>query len=242
MDSTVPCCLCKCRHKNLEVSNPLKVRSFLGHLPEVEEEVDVPFRYSQHWNHISPLIDEEFSYISYPQSIRDRGRTPNDEFEFCFSDPSNLGIRSTVGVPCFYTNNDEKFQHIGREKEPLMVSPSQFDLQTRQRDGREMLLYTPVKFRRSGGSFLDPMSGYQNLQHQRPQSPGFDAPSIIQPVEAINNSAIELPSSSSVSVSSDETEHPQLKVGLYKTELCRSWEETGYCRYAAKCQVLPLTR
>ncbi|EKM83463.1 hypothetical protein AGABI1DRAFT_33015 [Agaricus bisporus var. burnettii JB137-S8] len=26
------------------------------------------------------------------------------------------------------------------------------------------------------------------------------------------------------------------KLGLYKTELCRSWEEKGTCRYAAKCQ------
>lgn len=26
------------------------------------------------------------------------------------------------------------------------------------------------------------------------------------------------------------------KLGLYKTELCRSWEEKGTCRYGAKCQ------
>ena len=26
------------------------------------------------------------------------------------------------------------------------------------------------------------------------------------------------------------------KLGLYKTELCRSWEEKGSCRYASKCQ------
>ena len=26
------------------------------------------------------------------------------------------------------------------------------------------------------------------------------------------------------------------KLGLYKTELCRSWEEKGTCRYSAKCQ------
>ncbi|KAI8079619.1 uncharacterized protein B0P05DRAFT_447881, partial [Gilbertella persicaria] len=23
---------------------------------------------------------------------------------------------------------------------------------------------------------------------------------------------------------------------LYKTELCRNWEETGHCRYGLKCQ------
>jgi hypothetical protein len=26
------------------------------------------------------------------------------------------------------------------------------------------------------------------------------------------------------------------KLGLYKTELCRSWEEKGSCRYGPKCQ------
>lgn len=26
------------------------------------------------------------------------------------------------------------------------------------------------------------------------------------------------------------------KLGLYKTELCRSWEEKGTCRYGSKCQ------
>ncbi|KAI8816140.1 uncharacterized protein EV422DRAFT_501595, partial [Fimicolochytrium jonesii] len=25
-------------------------------------------------------------------------------------------------------------------------------------------------------------------------------------------------------------------MSLYKTELCRSWEETGTCRYGTKCQ------
>ncbi|GAQ85195.1 hypothetical protein KFL_002230160 [Klebsormidium nitens] len=29
---------------------------------------------------------------------------------------------------------------------------------------------------------------------------------------------------------------PQAQNSLYKTELCRSWEETGACRYGAKCQ------
>ena len=26
------------------------------------------------------------------------------------------------------------------------------------------------------------------------------------------------------------------KISLYKTELCRTFEETGYCRYGLKCQ------
>ncbi len=35
-------------------------------------------------------------------------------------------------------------------------------------------------------------------------------------------------------------EFPAARSSLYKTELCRSWEETGYCRYSTKCQVLLL--
>ncbi|CAM6051116.1 unnamed protein product, partial [Sphagnum compactum] len=31
-------------------------------------------------------------------------------------------------------------------------------------------------------------------------------------------------------------EFPAARSSLYKTELCRSWEETGYCRYSTKCQ------
>lgn len=30
---------------------------------------------------------------------------------------------------------------------------------------------------------------------------------------------------------------PAVQLSLWQTELCRSWEETGSCRYGAKCQV-----
>ncbi|KAJ3214128.1 hypothetical protein HDU67_002037 [Dinochytrium kinnereticum] len=33
-----------------------------------------------------------------------------------------------------------------------------------------------------------------------------------------------------------KVDREQKKVNLYKTELCRSWEETGDCRYGTKCQ------
>lgn len=46
MDLIVFCCFCKCRYKNLEVLNFLKVCFFFGYLLEVEEEVDVLFCYS----------------------------------------------------------------------------------------------------------------------------------------------------------------------------------------------------
>lgn len=32
------------------------------------------------------------------------------------------------------------------------------------------------------------------------------------------------------------TSGPSKRISLYKTELCRSFEETGYCRYGLKCQ------
>lgn len=238
-----------------------------------KEEESMPDTYSQRRSEISPSSDEEFSYIAYPQSSRGRGRsTLENDLEFGFPDPSSVGRRSSVGMPYLSMNTEdlvmggnisESFQRIGLEKEHLMItSPSHFTLQTRPRDGRKMLLYTPGKLRRSAhekfdiydgrASLVDPMSDGRNLRHHITQSPGFDiqyfrnnhgvlVPTIIQPNQgAASNSASELPLSSSVSVSSDETDHPQIKVGLYKTELCRSWEETGYCRYAAKCQVTPL--
>ena len=269
MESSAQCCTCKCGHRELEASNPLKFRSYHGYLPEIEEEASLPFSYSQRRNEISPPSDQEFSYVAYPQTrIRGRGRnTLENEMDYGFSDPSSLGRRSSVGMPYLSMSKDElvlgiseNIQRIDLEKEHLMISPpSHFSLQTRPRYGRKMLLYAPGKIRRSGqerfdiyhsrGPLLDPMSGDRNLRQQGTQSPSFDVqyfrnnngefvPTIIQPQQAMSNSASEVPSSSSVSVSSDEAEHPQIKIGLYKTELCRSWEETGYCRYAAKCQVM----
>ncbi|KAG0614488.1 hypothetical protein M758_6G180800 [Ceratodon purpureus] len=315
MDMTAQCCLCKCGHKkdHLEASNALKFRSYQGYLPEIEEEMSMPFSYNPRRDEISPPSDEEFSYIAYPQSSRGRGRNARDkeeesmsltyslrrsessllgdedfsyiaypqnsrgrgrntldnDLEFGFSDPSSLGRRSSVSVPYLSLNNDqelmmggnisESFQRMDLEKDHLMISsPSHFTLQTRPRDERKMLVYTPGKLRRSSqekfdiydgrAALVDPMSDSRNLRHQVTQSPGFDVqyfrnnhgilvPTIIQSKQGVtSNSASELPLSSSVSVSSDETEHPQIKVGLYKTELCRSWEETGYCRYGTKCQ------
>ncbi|RGB31261.1 hypothetical protein C1646_627246, partial [Rhizophagus diaphanus] len=33
-----------------------------------------------------------------------------------------------------------------------------------------------------------------------------------------------------------EAEKEQKKATLYKTEMCRNWEERGSCRYGTKCQ------
>jgi Zinc finger C-x8-C-x5-C-x3-H type (and similar) len=43
-------------------------------------------------------------------------------------------------------------------------------------------------------------------------------------------------SASSVDLSGNGPSANNRKLGLYKTELCRSWEEKGTCRYGPKCQ------
>lgn len=52
------------------------------------------------------------------------------------------------------------------------------------------------------------------------------------------NSQIEtgMPSPGSSTAGSGGPSANNRKLGLYKTELCRSWEEKGTCRYGAKCQ------
>ena len=45
-----------------------------------------------------------------------------------------------------------------------------------------------------------------------------------------------LVSGSSVDISGNGPSANNRKLGLYKTELCRSWEEKGTCRYGPKCQ------
>lgn len=251
MDSTVQC-LCKCGLKKSEASYPRRSRSFLGYLPGVEEEMSMPFPRVLHGSSTAPL-DEKLCYAY--------GR-PDSTLQFIFSNPSSLGLETSGGVPYFSTNIDGDFQRPSLEEDILVNSLSRCTLgQTRHRDQRRMLLRsTPEKFRcinqvssdiYNSGMSLDPMNTFRNLHYEGIQSPGYEVqfrkrqgasvPSIIRPKQALSSSPSEVPSSSSVSVSSDETEHPgehpQLKVGLYKTELCRSWEETGFCRYGAKCQV-----
>ncbi|KIJ68674.1 hypothetical protein HYDPIDRAFT_24928 [Hydnomerulius pinastri MD-312] len=59
------------------------------------------------------------------------------------------------------------------------------------------------------------------------------------PYGAMPNQAMGLPSSASSNAGSQNGTGPSAnnrKLGLYKTELCRSWEEKGSCRYGTKCQ------
>jgi hypothetical protein len=46
-------------------------------------------------------------------------------------------------------------------------------------------------------------------------------------------------SSMATSATTPPPTSPRTQHSLYKTELCRSWEESGACRYGHKCQVRP---
>ncbi len=50
------------------------------------------------------------------------------------------------------------------------------------------------------------------------------------------NSVISAPPTPTLSPARGSKESNPKKGTLYKTELCRSWEETGQCRYGNKCQ------
>ncbi|TIA91678.1 hypothetical protein E3P81_01868 [Wallemia ichthyophaga] len=53
------------------------------------------------------------------------------------------------------------------------------------------------------------------------------------------NRQLSQPTQQPVQSTEDSSNGPSMnnrKLGLYKTELCRSWEEKGTCRYGSKCQ------
>lgn len=59
------------------------------------------------------------------------------------------------------------------------------------------------------------------------------------PYGALPNQAIGITNTGSSNAGSQTSGGPSAnnrKLGLYKTELCRSWEEKGTCRYGTKCQ------
>jgi len=68
-------------------------------------------------------------------------------------------------------------------------------------------------------------TGPYNVPGQRQQRPGSEPANAISP----NNTGTSGGQSAGPSANNR-------KLGLYKTELCRSWEEKGTCRYGSKCQ------
>jgi hypothetical protein len=67
-------------------------------------------------------------------------------------------------------------------------------------------------------------------------------PSVTEENAGKNNIRLKTPSTphikglDSASVAESVNEETNKKPNLYKTELCRTWEETGTCRYNNKCQ------
>jgi hypothetical protein len=77
-------------------------------------------------------------------------------------------------------------------------------------------------------SNFSPNDGLVNAMGRMTLSPSFSSasPSPYSETESTTSSAQTQPGPSA----------NNRKLGLYKTELCRSWEEKGSCRYGAKCQ------
>jgi len=80
-----------------------------------------------------------------------------------------------------------------------------------------------------------------NGQSFYPPTPGYNNPEALSSV--MSRMSISSPYSGSVGSRGDDSSPTQTgpsannrKLGLYKTELCRSWEEKGTCRYGTKCQ------
>jgi hypothetical protein len=100
-------------------------------------------------------------------------------------------------------------------------------------------IYTPQTNNASpmGGSF----PGF-NGQSFYPPTPGYNNPEALS--TAMSRMTISSPYNGSAGLRGDPDSSPtqqgpsanNRKLGLYKTELCRSWEEKGSCRYGAKCQ------
>jgi butyrate response factor 1 len=71
--------------------------------------------------------------------------------------------------------------------------------------------------------------GFSNIQSTQPEKKTL----IPVPIKTIPSPQISSPALTENSLLSDEESTTQC---LYKTELCRSFEETGACRYGLKCQ------
>ncbi|KAJ1339623.1 hypothetical protein BSLG_005745 [Batrachochytrium salamandrivorans] len=85
--------------------------------------------------------------------------------------------------------------------------------------------------------------GLQHMNHTQPQSdlsssaPLNHSSSNFNDESAIHSDDAQTHSSVGPTTSGSGSSAPKVKnPTLYKTELCRAWEETGSCRYGAKCQ------
>ncbi|EIM83474.1 uncharacterized protein STEHIDRAFT_160055 [Stereum hirsutum FP-91666 SS1] len=94
--------------------------------------------------------------------------------------------------------------------------------------------------------FYPPQDGYQNpgvaaqvmaAARLQSQYPGYGVGMPAQELQSgLTSPSGSLNGSLSVDPSGNGPSANNRKLGLYKTELCRSWEEKGTCRYGPKCQ------
>jgi len=84
----------------------------------------------------------------------------------------------------------------------------------------------------SGFPPLTPFSADGGVRQRTVSAPGMDH---LMSEETSSSSVSPSTQGKGRKASPKPSKDPK-KVNLYKTELCRSWEETGTCRYGAKCQ------
>lgn len=243
---------CSCRLHREEELNLWGISYPLNKLPE-NQKVIIPF--SQNLRMSSKPTEEENTSITQSQLSASQLSATSFEDELRgfphLSTPLvPQDARRTINVSHFHANNRELHRPTS-DIETLLCPFSALRTNPPSQNARDALLYTPVSF-----SYTDPdeilarsdvppavplQSHYNSRRGNRPSAMRMQSTEETLVPNGMSSSSIPLQSEvrTSSSVSSDETEHLSLvKTGLYKTELCRSWEETGNCRYSTKCQVL----
>lgn len=240
---------CSCRLQREEESNLWGISYPLNKRPE-NQKVIIPFSQNQR---MSSKSTEEESSSSITESQSSASQLSVRSFEDDLRGYPHLSTplnARTVNVSHFYAN-DRELDRPTSDIETLLRSYSAPSTNPPLQNAHDALLYTPVSF-----SYTDPdeilarndvspavsfQFRYESRRGPRPSAMSMQSPEETLVPNGMSSSSTLLQSElrTSSSVSSDETEHlPLVKTGLYKTELCRSWEETGNCRYSTKCQVL----
>lgn len=243
---------CSCRLHREEELNLWGISYPLNKLPENQKGI-IPFSQNQRMS--SKPTEEEDTSITQSQLSASQlsMRSFEDElrgFPHLSTPLVPQDARRTVNVSHFYANKRELHRPTS-DIETLLCSFSALRTNAPSQNAHGALLYRPVNF-----SYTDPdeiltrsdvppavplQSQYNSRRANRPSTMRMQSTEETLVPNGTSSSSIPLQSEvrTSSSVSSDETEHLSLvKTGLYKTELCRSWEETGNCRYSTKCQVL----
>jgi hypothetical protein len=241
---------CSCRLHREEELNLWGISYPLNKLPENQKGI-IPFSQNQRMSS-KPTEEEDTSITQSQLSASELSmRSFEDElrgFPHLSTPLVPQDARRTVNVSHFYANKRELHRPTS-DIETLLCSFSALRTNAPSQNAHGALLYRPVNFSytdeiltRSDVPPAVPLqSQYNSRRANRPSTMRMQSTEETLVPNGTSSSSIPLQSEvrTSSSVSSDETEHLSLvKTGLYKTELCRSWEETGNCRYSTKCQVL----